>query len=82
MDACALGAGAWDGVPVAAFTDPLDDELVVCWADGHTPKSPPTAAEWETPAPFDRVVFTAAMGGEVVEMMRAGYRDDMPVESP
>lgn len=82
MEACEPGAREWDGVPIAAFQDPANDELVVCWADGHIPKSPPPGANGEPQASFDRVVFTATMDGDVAEMKRAGYREDMPVASP
>lgn len=68
MEACEAGAREWDGLPIAAFEDPSNDQLVICWADGLVPKSPPPGPDGETPLPFDRVVFTATMDGAVVEM--------------
>lgn len=83
MEACEPGAREWDGVPIAAFEDPADDDLVVCWADGLVPKSPPPGADGGEPSrPFDRVVFTATMDGDVRDMKQAGYRDELPVSSP
>lgn len=82
MEACEPGARGWDGTPIAAFEDPANDGLVVCWADGHIPKSPPPGVDGAPPTPFDRVVFTATMDGEVVEMKQAGYRDRLPISAP
>lgn len=83
MEACEPGAREWDGVPIAAFEDPADDELVECWAGGLVPKSPPPGADdGEPPRSFDRVVFTATMDGDVRDMKQAGYRDELPVSAP
>lgn len=82
MEACEPGAREWDGQPIAAFEAPDNAELVVCWVDGHVPRSSPLDADGQARASFDRVVFTAARDGEVVEVEMAGYRQDMPVTPP
>ncbi len=82
IGACESGAHAYDGVPIAAFEDPSTEGVVTCWADGRVAKSPPPNPDGSTPPSFDRLVFTARMDGAFIALLRAGYRDQMPVTPP
>lgn len=81
LQACEPGARAYEGVPIAAFNHPSEDGLVVCWADGRVAKSPPPV-HGSVPPDFDRLVFTATMDGDSVELLQAGYRNLLTVSPP
>jgi prepilin-type processing-associated H-X9-DG protein len=56
LAACDVGAKEYSGLPIAAFKDPSDAGLVICWADGHVSKSPPPAPDGAVLPDFNRVV--------------------------
>jgi hypothetical protein len=55
---------------------------VVCWIDVPIAKSPPPGPDRETRRSFDRAVVGVRADDGAVELIRAGYRDSLPVEAP
>jgi hypothetical protein len=82
LAACDAGAREYSGVPIAAFKDPADAGLVICWADGHVSKSPPPGPNGTVPRDFNRLVFKTTLDGKHLVLTEAGYRGSMPVKPP
>jgi len=80
--ACARAGQASEAVPIAAFVDPTDARRIICWADGHVFKSPPPGPDGSTRPDFDRLVYTATKDGFFLDLLEAGYRDQMTVSPP
>jgi hypothetical protein len=82
LAACDAGAKEYSGVPIAAFKDPSDAGLVICWADGHVGKSPPPGRDGTVPPDFNRLVFKTTLDGKHFVLAEAGYRSSLPVKAP
>ena len=82
LAACNTGARAYSGAPIAAFKDPSDAGIVICWADGHVSKSPPPGPGGSVPPDFNRLVFKTTLDGKHFVLTEAGYRSSMPVKAP
>ena len=94
-EVCASVAPNWNGTVLAAFStnlagvrartlsnyspdrwdnQPDSTPATLCYIDGSIPKSPPNGT------PFDRAII--AVVGAKVDLIAAGYRDQMAIKSP
>jgi hypothetical protein len=77
----AMSAYGPDAELVAAFAS-SGRYRVVCWIDTPIAKSPPPGPDRETRRSFDRAVVGIRADDGAVELIKAGYRDLLPVEAP
>lgn len=59
---------------------PSDEAAIICYIDGAIQKAPPPPATGPIPPPFDRAVFVVV--GSTSILIAAGYRQNLPTQSP
>jgi hypothetical protein len=77
----AMSAYGPDAELVAAFASG-GRYRVICWIDTPIAKSPPPGPGRKTRRSFDRAVVGIRADDGAVELIKAGYRDLLPVEAP
>jgi len=66
--------------PSAVGDYAIDEDAAVCYIDGQIPKGPPPPQSGTIPPSFDREVIVVIR--DQAYFVSAGYRRNMPIETP